>query len=75
MAANTYPKITAKAWTTLRVRAAAAPTTKFTPSAVAALMKMSGPSSARDNTVGPMRRLGLIDEDGALTRSGEQVAR
>ena len=72
MAATAYPKITAKAWTTLRARATAAPSTKFTPSAVAALMEMSSPNSALDNTVRPMRRLGLIDEDGALTDRGNK---
>ena len=72
MAANPYPKITAKAWTTLRTRATNAPSTKFTPAAVAALMGMSSPRSARDNTVSPMGRLGLIDEDGALTDRGNK---
>lgn len=72
MAATAYPKVTAKAWTALRARAAAAPTTKFTPAAVAALMRMSSPDSARDNTVSPMRRLGLIEEDGALTDRGNK---
>lgn len=72
MAATAYPRITAKAWTTLRARATAAPSTKFTPAAVAALMEMSSPNSALDNTVRPMRRLGLIDEDGALTARGNK---
>ena len=72
MAATAYPKITAKAWTNLRARATAAPSTKFTPAAVAALMEMSSPNSALDNTVRPMRRLGLIDEDGALTARGNK---
>ena len=72
MAPNPYPKITAKAWTTLRARAAAAPSTKFTPATVATLMRMSNPNSARDNTVNPMRRLGLIDEEGALTDRGNK---
>jgi hypothetical protein len=64
--------VTLKAWKTLRARAAAAPTVKFTPSAVAALMGMSSPASARDNTVVPMRRLGLIDDEGALTERGNK---
>lgn len=72
MAENTFPKIGAKAWNTLRARAAAAPTVKFTPAAVAAMLGMSSPSSARNNTVNPMRRLGLIDEDGGLTDRGNK---
>ena len=72
MAANSYPKITVKAWTTLRIRAANAPSTKFTPTGVAALTGMSSPKSALSNTVSPMRRLGLIDEDGALTERGNK---
>ena len=72
MATNAYPKIGIKAWTTLRARATTAPSTRFTPETVAALMDMAGPKSARDNTVSPMRRLGLIDEDGALTDRGNK---
>ena len=72
MATEPYPKIPAKAWAILRNRAAAAPSVKFTPDMVAALMGMSSPRSARDNTVSPMRRLGLIDEDGALTDRGNR---
>jgi hypothetical protein len=72
MASNGYPKVTLKAWRALRSRAAAAPTTKFTPAAVAALMGMSSPKSAGDNTVYPMRRLGLIDDEGALTARGHK---
>lgn len=72
MASNGYPKVTFKAWRTLRARAAAAPSTRFTPSNVAALMSMSSPESARDNTVSPLRRLGLIDDDGALTERGNK---
>lgn len=72
MAGNGYPKVTAKAWGALRARAAAAPSTKFTPSAVAAMMGMANPNSARDNTVSPLRRMGLLDEDGALTDRGNK---
>ena len=72
MASNGYPKFTAKAWRTLRTRAATAPSTRFTPSTVAALMGMASPESARDNTVSPMRKLGLIEEDGALTARGNK---
>ncbi len=72
MASTGYPKVTTKAWRTLRARAAAAPSTKFTPSTVAALLGMSSPTSARDNTVAPMRRLGLLDEEGALTPRGNK---
>ena len=70
--ASGYPKVTAKAWATLRARAAAAPTTKFLPSTVAPLLGLSSPSSARDNTVTPLRKLGLIDDDGALTDRGNK---
>ena len=72
MAANAFPKVTAKAWASLRTKAAAAPSTKFTPASVAALMGMASPDSARVNTVSPMRRLGLIDDEGALTPRGNK---
>jgi hypothetical protein len=67
---TSYPKIGLAAWAKLRAKAAAAPSTKFTPSAVAALLGLGSPSSAATNVVGPMQRLGLIDENGALTDLG-----
>ena len=72
MAPTPYPKIGTKAWIALRSRAASSPSTKFTPEFVVALMGMANPNSALTNTVGPMRRLGLIDEDGALTERGNK---
>ncbi len=36
-------------------------------------MGMASPESARDNTVSPMRKLGLIDDDGALTSRGNKL--
>jgi hypothetical protein len=33
---------------------------------------MASPDSARDNTVAPMRRVGSIDDDGALTERGNK---
>src|SRR5262249_50511660 len=66
MATVSCPKVPAKAWGLLRSRAVTAPSTKFTPTAVAAMLDMSSPKSAADNIVYPMRRLGLIDDEGAL---------
>ncbi|MCY4175031.1 MAG: DUF5343 domain-containing protein [Acidimicrobiaceae bacterium] len=72
MASETYPKVTAKAWLLLRKRAVDAPSVKFTPEMVAALLEMSSPKSALYNTINPMRRLGLINEEGALTHRGNK---
>jgi hypothetical protein len=72
MAKNSYPKLGATAWRTLRERAATAPSTKFTSTAVAAMLSMGTPESATTNVVGPMRRLGLIDNDGGLTARGNK---
>jgi hypothetical protein len=36
------------------------------------LLNLGSPKSAGDNVVSPMRRLGLIDEDGALTARGNK---
>lgn len=66
------PKVPTNAWRALRARAASAPSTKFTPGAVAAMLSMSSPKSAGDNVVYPMRRLGLFDEEGALTPRGNK---
>jgi hypothetical protein len=70
--ADGYPKVSSSAWRTLRSRAASAPSTKFTPSSVAAMLGLANPDSARTNIVGPLRRMGLIDEDGALTPLGRK---
>lgn len=67
-----YPKVSANAWRTLRAKAASAPSTKFTPSGVAALLGMSSPKSAADNVVYPMRKLGLFDDEGGLTDRGNK---
>ena len=39
---------------------------------VAALLDMASPDSAANNVVAPMRRLGLIDQDGSLTPRGHK---
>lgn len=67
-----YPKVPAKAWRVLRTRAATAPSTKFTPSTVAALLTMGSAASAQTNVVAPLQRLGLFDESGALTARGNK---
>jgi hypothetical protein len=72
LAADGYPKIPLKAWRELRVKANSAPTTKFTPEVVSALMTMASPESAASNVVRPLRRVGLIDSDGQLTSRGHK---
>lgn len=67
-----YPKVPAKAWRALQERASSAPSVKFTPQYVASLLDLGTPDSARANVVNPMRRLGLIDEDGSLTDRGRK---
>ena len=69
MATVSYPKVPSNAWQTLRSRVAAAPSTRLNASTVAAMLSMA-PRSATDNVVTPLRRLGLINEDGALTERG-----
>lgn len=71
-AATSYPKLGETAWRTLRTRAAQAPSTRFTPATVAAIMNLGGPASATQNVVSPMRKLGLIDENGTLTDLGNK---
>ncbi len=72
MAKNSYPKLGATSWQALRERAATAPSTKFTPATVATMLGMATPQSAANNVVGPMRQLGLIDQDGGLTARGNK---
>ncbi len=72
MAPSPFPKISARAWSTMRSRAAASPTVRLTADTVAALMDLANPKSAQENVVKPMRMLGLIDEDGVLTDRGHK---
>lgn len=72
MATASYPKISSTAWQKVRARAATAPTAPITPSSIAALLGMSSPRSAIDNVVLPLRRLGLVDDDGRLTERGKK---
>lgn len=67
-----YPKIPQSAWAKLRAKAASAPSTRFTSSAVAILLDLANAESARSNIVGPLQRLGLIDDNGALTDLGNK---
>ena len=71
-ASTTYPKLGMTAWRTLRARAAQAPSAKFTPTTVAATLGHDSPTSAATNVVSPMQKLGLIDENGALTDLGNR---
>ncbi len=72
MAATGYPKLGLKSWSTLRARAATTPSTRFTSTAVAAMLGMGSPESAATNVVYPMQRLGLIDDSGSLTARGNK---
>jgi hypothetical protein len=69
---STYPKVGTTAWRTLRARAAAAPSSKFNPGAVAVLLGHDSPASAATNVVSPMQKLGLLDENGNLTNRGHK---
>jgi hypothetical protein len=65
-----YPKIVKNAWFYLRDRAQKSPNTKITVSFVRATLSLGSDASARDNIVSPLTKLGLIDDNGALTELG-----
>jgi hypothetical protein len=67
-----YPKLSVAAWRALRARAAQAPTQKFNAMTVATLLSYDSTKSAGDNVVYPLQKLGLIDENGALTDRGNK---
>lgn len=69
---TTYPKLGAAAWRTVRARAAAAPSTKFTPTTVATLLDYDSSKSAANNVVSPLQKMGLIDDSGTLTARGNK---
>jgi hypothetical protein len=72
VAGTSYPKVGSAAWRQLRARAASTPSTKFTSPYVATLLNMGTPDSAANNVVLPMRRLGLLEEDGSLSALGQK---
>lgn len=71
-AASSYPKVGTMAWRTLRAKATAAPSSKFTAQTVSVLLGHGSPESADSNVVSPMQKLGLIDESGNLTDRGHK---
>ena len=71
MATTNYPKIGIKPWAALRTRASSAPSTKFTPDLTGTILQQD-PTSARNNVLAPLKRFGLINEDGSLTDRGHK---
>lgn len=68
-----YPKVPAKAWYTIRGRAASSPSTRFTPQLVATLLDLNNEKSARDNVLLGMNRLGILkSDDWSLTERGQK---
>jgi len=68
-----YPKVPAKAWYTIRGRAASSPSTRFTPQLVATLLDLNNEKSARDNVLLGMNRLGILKtDDWSLTELGQK---
>ena len=66
------PKVGVKPWAALRARAAAAPSTRFTGQTAATLLGMASPDSAVGNVIAPLRRMGLLNDDGSLTERGNR---
>lgn len=72
MPSASYPKVSAKAWSSLRAKANNSPSTRFTPENVSVMLEMASPKSANDNVVSPLRKLGLLNDDGTLTERGNK---
>jgi len=69
---QTYPKISAKQWFLIRDRVSQSPRTALTPSTIMALCELQDEKSAKDNIFNPLRKLGLIDDEGTLTDVGHK---
>lgn len=70
MALDSYPKIGVRPWAQIRAKVATTPTWKVTPETVSALLAMKGADSARQNVVGPLKRMGLVNDEGGLSERG-----
>lgn len=62
-----YPMISERNWWTLRDKFKASVPNVVTPNYVKTLLTLSSDASASSNVIGPLKRMGLLDEDGKPT--------
>jgi len=64
---NSYPTISEKNWWTIREKFKASLPSVVSPNYIKTLLTLSSEASARSNVIVPLKRLGLIDDDGKPT--------
>lgn len=64
---NSYPMISEKNWWTIREKFKASIPSTVTPNYVKTLLTMGSDNSANSNVISPMKRLGLLDDEGKPT--------
>ena len=64
---NSYPTISEKKWWTIREKFKASLPATVSPNYINTLLTLSSEASAKSNVIVPLRRLGLIDDDGKPT--------
>ncbi len=72
MALESYPAIGKKPWAQVRARVATTPSWKVTDQSVSASLAMGSAASARQNVINPLKKMGLVDDDGGLTDRGRK---
>lgn len=64
---NSYPTISEKNWWTIREKFKASLPSVVSPNYIKTLLTLSSEASAKSNVIVPLKRLGLIDDDGKPT--------
>lgn len=64
---NSYPMISEKNWWTIREKFKASVPSTVTPNYIKTLLTMGSDNSANSNVINPLKRIGLIDDEGKPT--------
>ncbi|MEG0594171.1 MAG: DUF5343 domain-containing protein [Christensenella sp.] len=64
---NSYPTISEKNWWTIREKFKASLPSVVSPNYIKTLLTLSSEASAKSNVIIPLKRLGLVDDDGKPT--------
>lgn len=64
---NSYPTVSEKNWWTIREKFKASLPSVVSPNYIKTLLTLSSEASAKSNVIVPLKRLGLIDDDGKPT--------
>ena len=68
---KTYPKVSEKNWWLIWKKAQDSPSVSFTPKFISSICNVKI-GSARDNVFAPLKKMGILNDDGKLTERGQK---